>query len=94
MDKPESFTYDFKKHFRFAIFIPLFTLLMVSCGVPKSEPGTASFHWFEYQGQDALHHQVTPGPGEEANPILQGFYPDPSICRWGSDYYMVNSTFS
>jgi alpha-N-arabinofuranosidase len=28
------------------------------------------------------------------NPILGGFYPDPSICRVGDDYYIVNSTFS
>lgn len=28
------------------------------------------------------------------NPILKGFYPDPSICRVGRDYYLVNSTFS
>ncbi|WP_207494769.1 glycoside hydrolase family 43 protein [Aridibaculum aurantiacum] len=28
------------------------------------------------------------------NPILSGFYPDPSIVRVGEDYYMVNSTFS
>jgi xylan 1,4-beta-xylosidase len=28
------------------------------------------------------------------NPILPGFYPDPSICRVGSDYYLVNSTFA
>lgn len=28
------------------------------------------------------------------NPILAGFYPDPSICRAGSDYYLVNSSFS
>ena len=28
------------------------------------------------------------------NPILPGFYPDPSICRVGNDYYLVNSTFS
>lgn len=28
------------------------------------------------------------------NPILAGFYPDPSICRAGNDYYLVNSTFS
>lgn len=29
-----------------------------------------------------------------ANPILAGFYPDPSICRVGDDYYLVNSTFA
>jgi xylan 1,4-beta-xylosidase len=28
------------------------------------------------------------------NPILAGFYPDPSICKSGSDYYLINSTFS
>jgi len=28
------------------------------------------------------------------NPILSGFYPDPSICRAGSDYYLVNSSFA
>lgn len=28
------------------------------------------------------------------NPILPGFYPDPSICRVGPDYYLVNSSFS
>ena len=27
------------------------------------------------------------------NPLLPGFYPDPSICRVGSDYYLVTSTF-
>lgn len=27
------------------------------------------------------------------NPILNGFYPDPSICRVGEYYYLVNSSF-
>ena len=27
------------------------------------------------------------------NPILPGFYPDPSICRVGEYYYIVNSSF-
>lgn len=29
-----------------------------------------------------------------ANPILSGFYPDPSICRVGKDFYLVNSSFA
>ena len=33
-------------------------------------------------------------PMEYTNPILAGFYPDPSICRVGDDYYLVNSTFA
>jgi xylan 1,4-beta-xylosidase len=31
---------------------------------------------------------------ELVNPILSGFYPDPSIVQVGPDYYLVNSTFS
>src|ERR1700750_2768741 len=29
-----------------------------------------------------------------SNPILEGFYPDPSILRVEKDYYLINSTFS
>ena len=28
------------------------------------------------------------------NPILPGFYPDPSICAVGDDFYLVNSSFA
>ena len=28
------------------------------------------------------------------NPLLSGFYPDPSICRVGEDYYLVTSSFA
>lgn len=28
------------------------------------------------------------------NPILTGFYPDPSICRVGEDFYLVTSSFA
>lgn len=34
------------------------------------------------------------GQVKYTNPILSGFYPDPSICRVGSDYYLVNSSFA
>lgn len=27
------------------------------------------------------------------NPVIRGFNPDPSVCRVGSDYYLVTSTF-
>lgn len=27
------------------------------------------------------------------NPLLPGFYPDPSVCRKGEDYYLVTSSF-
>ena len=38
-------------------------------------------------------HPHTPHHGLFANPILPGGYPDPSICRVGDDYYLVNSSF-
>ena len=28
------------------------------------------------------------------NPVIPGFYPDPSICRVGSDYFLVASSFT
>ena len=41
----------------------------------------------------------TPSPPEQAqatftNPILAGFYPDPSICKGPDGYYLVTSSFS
>jgi len=36
---------------------------------------------------------IAQSKGQFRNPILAGFYPDPSICKVGSDYYLVNSTF-
>lgn len=27
------------------------------------------------------------------NPVIPGFYPDPSVCRVGADYYLVTSSF-
>ncbi|MEI9806909.1 MAG: glycoside hydrolase family 43 protein [Bacteroidota bacterium] len=39
-------------------------------------------------------HQSFAQPKSYTNPILGGFYPDPSICRVGDDYYLVNSSFS
>ena len=27
------------------------------------------------------------------NPVIPGYHPDPSICRVGDDFYLVNSSF-
>jgi hypothetical protein len=45
------------------------------------------FSSFSYTGKTT----VAPGAGEYLNPIVAGFYPDPSICRVGDDYYLVNT---
>lgn len=55
-------------------------------------PGTAAFDDFTYSGQDPTDAPLA--PGQYANPILKGFYPDPSVTRVGQDYYLVNSTFA
>jgi xylan 1,4-beta-xylosidase len=56
--------------------------------------GTAAFDWFEYRGDDSVFRTVKAGPNEYLNPILAGFYPDPSIVRAGNDYYLVTSSFA
>ena len=28
------------------------------------------------------------------NPVLPGFYPDPSVCRVGDEYFLVASSFT
>ncbi len=54
----------------------------------------AEFASFEYQGGDAVYDQHPPAANEFYNPILSGFYADPSVCRVGDDFYLVNSSFS
>ena len=51
------------------------------------------FDWFEYTGHDSVFNQPLP-PGSYRNPVLAGFYPDPSVTRAGDMFYLVNSTFT
>lgn len=72
-------------------------LIALACAFAAFEapakPNGIAFDWFEYSGRDATFDRELK-PGEYHNPILTGFYPDPSICRAGDDYYLVNSTFA
>src|SRR4030043_497366 len=54
----------------------------------------AHFDYFTYKGQDQFYVE-NPLPGEEYfyNPVLPGWYSDPSICSNGEDYFLVTSTF-
>ena len=64
----------------------------------RPPPGSAAagaearFEHFSYTGRS--EEQVQPAPNQFRNPILSGYYPDPSITRVGADYYLVNSTFT
>jgi beta-glucosidase len=75
--------------------VMLSRLLVTSCallsGFAQAEP--VRYDWFEYTGHDAVFEQPLP-PGHYRNPILSGFYPDPSITRAGDRFYLVHSTFA
>lgn len=74
----------------------LMVILFSNCSnepkvVPSSDPVFTSF---TYEGKDPVYEENKLGDDEYYNPILSGFYPDPSITRAGDDYYLVNSTFA
>lgn len=53
----------------------------------------AAFDWFDYKGNDDAYANISKSDKEYLNPILAGFYPDPTICRVGDKFYLVNSSF-
>ncbi|MAT69902.1 MAG: hypothetical protein CMJ58_10300 [Planctomycetaceae bacterium] len=58
----------------------------------EQSPAPVAFDSFEYTGVDPTARELP--EGSYHNPILTGFYPDPSLCRAGDDYYLINSTFA
>lgn len=85
------------------ILPPALALLLTACSAPpppppapveKPAPAVAHFDWLNYDGHDAVYDHVKAGPDQYLNPILPGYYPDPSILRVGEDYYLVNSSFT
>jgi alpha-N-arabinofuranosidase len=63
---------------------------VTSLSAQPDAPSVARFAWVSYDGKDG----PSLAAGHFRNPILAGFYPDPSILRVGRDYYLVNSTFT
>ncbi|MEO8018814.1 MAG: glycoside hydrolase family 43 protein [Pseudomonadota bacterium] len=70
-----------------------FALLGAAACSFADSPSTVRFNWFEYQGQDPIYAAPL-AAGNFHNPILSGYYPDPSVVRVGDKYYLVNSTFA
>jgi alpha-N-arabinofuranosidase len=67
----------------------------IAAALSLPTPATAApavFGWFDYRGSDPSD-RVPARPGDYRNPILHGFYPDPSVTRAGRDFYLVHSTF-
>jgi alpha-N-arabinofuranosidase len=61
---------------------------------PTADGNTARFDWFRYEGRDSVYQVHRAAADEYHNPIIAGFYPDPSIVRVRDDYYLVTSSFS
>jgi len=68
-------------------------LMLAIAAFPAMAAEPVLFDWFEYTGHDPTFEQPIK-PGQYRNPILAGFYPDPSVVRAGDRYYLVNSTFA
>jgi xylan 1,4-beta-xylosidase len=67
--------------------------ILVPAVIAANSPDTSTwvkFTSFSYYGKSI----ITPRADEYLNPIIAGFYPDPSICRVGDDFYLVNSSFN
>lgn len=71
----------------------IFSSLLLSMSVGGMAQN-ATFKFFSYEGKDQRFNQQINADRQYLNPILAGFYPDPSVCRKGDTYYLVNSTFS
>lgn len=68
-------------------------MVATHCFAQNSLP-EASFGFLNYRGDDAFYRQSIDVNHSYFNPVLKGFYPDPSICRKGDTFYLVNSSFA
>jgi len=59
--------------------------------IHDAPPQEVTIDSFTYTGRDLA---AALPPDHYRNPILAGFFPDPSVCRVGDDFYLVNSTFA
>lgn len=81
----------------------VFALILSGCSANKNPGKTvnekgesvAYFDYFTYKGYDDYYknHPLTE-EDQFYNPILPGWYSDPSICTNGTDYFLVTSTFT
>jgi xylan 1,4-beta-xylosidase len=84
------------------LVITFVAVILFSCNFNSSEnlksihKSVAYFDYFSYIGSDDFYTE-NPLPGNDYfyNPILPGWYSDPSICSNGKgDFFLVTSTFS
>ncbi len=85
---------------RLSLLTTMIATAFATAATAAPAPAPVVFDWFEYTGRDTAFAPPLPA-GSYRNPILAGFYPDPSLCRVpaknasdADDYYLVNSTFA
>lgn len=71
--------------------------IAASCGSVSApaplETSKARFSYLAYSGTDPIF-DLPVSDSQARNPILAGYYPDPSIVKVEADYYLVNSSFT
>ena len=74
-----------------AVRMKRFALALVACiAALPALAGEVTFTEVRYAGDDG---GPAIGSTQYRNPVVAGFYPDPSAIRVGEDFYMVTSTF-
>ena len=89
--------------FGLALLVSVIISIALVCNASKNDKShlvegksVALFDYFKYKGEDDFYIS-NPLPAENYfyNPILPGWYSDPSICKNDEgDYFLVTSTFT
>jgi hypothetical protein len=70
-------------------------ILRMMEGTMRKQTNPPAIRYLYYKGEDDFYKRnPLPGPEYFYNPILPGWYSDPSICTNGEDYFLVTSTFT
>ncbi len=76
------------------VFLSITSLFSCGSKQDKLQQNEAYFKYVSYQGNDSFYHENPLKENQYYNPVLQGYYPDPSFCKKGEYFYLVTSTFS
>lgn len=88
-----------RKAYIYTLTMSALATIFISCGknsAGSSESSKASFDYFHYEGNDDFY-KANPLPTAESlyNPLLPGWYSDPTLCTNGEgDYFLATSTFA
>ena len=76
------------------IYALLYSSLLLGCVSSQKSLPEASFAYLKYVGNDSFYRERIDVHHTYFNPVIKGYYPDPSVCRKGDTYYLVNSSFA